>query len=391
MLEVEKRATIAVSEELLTKLARDPIGSRELLVPNNLKYAHCGGAASLAQFMVTWSRNTERGRLVTHAQTAQDQQTIENLIDTLPGLVGVLMASDVLTRHTSQTLRAQAYEFARKRIERMDEGDLQGSAVGPAVTLLCADHTTKRALTPLYNISPNGAGHVKGEADFIALADAMLDRTLGQARRGDLTEEDSEAIGVMLRELFSNTHEHARVDERGKPYRRSVRTIHFARHGLDDDSPDEIAGEFTPLGEYLKTMQDERRQAARKQFVELSIFDSGPGYAARLLGKAASEDLAMKHEYAAVMRCFMRNVSTRERPGGGVGLTRILQRLKAHRGFLRLRTGRLSLYKDFSDSSVRNLVEADYKLSMVVRGKGRDPRHAPVSGALLTLLLPIGR
>lgn len=390
MLNVEKAATIGHTEELLAKLARDPVMAREVLLPNNLRFLHCGGAAALAQFLVTWSRTVDRGRLMTHAQSDEDGQIVENLVSTLPGLVGVLMASDVLTRHTTETLRAQAYDYARRRIEVMDEGDLQGSATGPAVTLLCADHTTKRSLKPLYNPSPNGAGNLRGEADFVALADSILDKTLGHARRSDLSGEDSEALGVMLRELFSNTHDHARIDPRGRPYRRSVRAIHCARHSLDDDTLKEVSGDFAPLGRHLKAIQDVSQQAIHRQFVEVSIFDSGPGYAARMLANLRPPgEVPLELERKAVMECFLQNVSTRERPGGGIGLTRILQRLKAHRGFFRLRTGRLSLFKDFSDSSTTNLAKSDFLLDDALRGDNES--HAPVSGALLTLLVPIGR
>jgi hypothetical protein len=346
---------------------------------------------ALLQVINTWSRSSEDDGsvLVTHAQAPHADQTITNLVETLPGLVSVLMSAQVVARDGATSMRTIAYEDAKRRVEAMDEGRFRETARGTATTLLCADQTTKRALQPFYHVTSDGGAHIRGESDFIDLAEDLMATALGDARKYDLGVKDVEAVGVMLRELFANTHYHARTDALRRPYRRSVRGVHFAQHALDDVG--KVAGGFPPLAAYLAAVLQRPRQAARAKVLEISVFDSGPGYAARSMGQSIADDVPVAREYELVRDCLLRNVSTRREEGAGIGLPRMLSRLKGRGGFLRLRTGRLSLFKSFADAQDGNLIDADYELQDAGDAVDGFTRHAPAAGAVVTLLIPIGR
>lgn len=389
MLSVKRKATIEACETYLTEI--EHAAGERLLLASNLKHTHCGGIASLIQVINTWSRSCADAdpTLLTHAQPPYNERTIYNLVETLPGLVSVLMSGEVLARDAETSLRLVAYEDARHRVEAMDERRLRDTAKGIATTLICADHTSKRALQPFYHSTTNGGAVIRGESDFIDLAEDLMATALGQARRRDFEVKDVEAVGVMLRELFSNTHFHARSDAVRGPYRRSVRGVHLAQHALENSA--EVAGDFEPLARYLETVLERPRLSARAKLLEISIFDSGPGYAARRAGKRVEEDLPLNMEYELVRECLLRNVSTRNEEGAGIGLPRMLSRLKGRGGFLRLRTGRLSLFKSFADAEGSGLVDADFELDDARTAGGGFTRHAPAVGAVVTLLMPIGR
>ena len=389
MLSVNRVATIAACEAHLTNIEQGNDG--RLLLASNLKYAHCGGAVSLLQVINTWSRATLEADsvLLTHAQAPHAEQTVANLVDTLPGLVSVLMSAQVVARDGQTSMLATAYEYARHRIEAMDAGRFRDTARGTATTLMCADQTTKRALQPFYHSSVNGGAHVRGESDFVDLAGDLMVTALGDVRKHDFEFEDVEAVGVMLRELFANTHYHARTDATGRPYRRSVRGTHFAQHSLDDS--EKVSGGFLPLQEYLASVIARPRRGARAKLLEISVFDSGPGYAARAAGRPIEERVPLAYEYELVRNCLLRNVSTREQDGAGIGLPRMLSRLKSRGGFVRLRTGRLSLFKSFAGEHDTALLEADYDFDDAGAGAAGFTRHAPAAGAVVTLLFPIGR
>lgn len=389
MLSVNRVATIAACENYLRQIEQGTDG--RLLLASNLKYAHCGGAAALLQVINTWSRAASEtdSILLTHAQAPHADQTIANLVETLPGLVSVLMSAQVVARDGETSMLTAAYEDARQRIEAMDEGRFRETARGTATTLLCADQTTKRALQPFYHTTANGGAHLRGESDFVDLAGDLMATALGDARRHDFEFKDVEAVGIMLRELFANTHYHARTDAFRKPYRRSVRGAHFAQHALEDG--DKVAGGFPPLAAYLDSVLAQPRRAARAKLLEISVFDSGPGYAARAVGHVIGEDVPIEREYELVRNCLLRNVSTRNQEGAGIGLPRMLSRLKSRGGFLRLRTGHLSLFKSFAGAQGSVLGDADYELDDAGAAEAGFTRHAPAAGAVVTLLIPIGR
>lgn len=389
MLNVNRVATIAACEEHLGKIEQGTDG--RLLLASNLKYAHCGGAVSLLQVISTWSRSIAEtdSVLLTHAQAPYAAQTVANLVDTLPGLVSVLMSAQVVARDGQTSMLAAAYEDARQRIEAMDAGRFRETARGTATTLLCADHTTKRALQPFYHSTTDGGAHVRGESDFVDLAGDLIIAALGDIRKHDLEFKDVEAVGVMLRELFANTHYHARTDATGHPYRRSVRGTHFAQHWLNES--EKVSGGFPPLEEYLASVIARPRRGANAKLLEISVFDSGPGYAARAAGQAIDDDVPLEREYELVRNCLLRNVSTRKQDGAGIGLPRMLSRLKGRGGFIRLRTGRLSLFRSFAGKQDTALVDADYELNDAGGGAAGFTRHAPAVGAVVTLLFPIGR
>lgn len=89
-------------------------------------------------------------------------------------------------------------------------------------------------------------------------------------------------------------------------------------------------------------------------------------------------------EERAVRACFGKG-SAKGQSRFGEGLPHVLRLLRRQKGFLRLRTGRLSFFIDFSN-------EAQDADDMLRRYQQADlAALAPVAGTLLTILIPIQR
>src|SRR5690606_12025835 len=90
------------------------------------------------------------------------------------------------------------------------------------------------------------------------------------------------------------------------------------------------------------------------QFLEISVFDTGPGLAARWLadtGRVADiNKLSLKCELDVVTECFKKHTTTKPTHYSGQGLTLALNAMRRLKAFMTLRTGRVSLYQDFSRS-----------------------------------------
>ena len=90
------------------------------------------------------------------------------------------------------------------------------------------------------------------------------------------------------------------------------------------------------------------------QLLEISVFDTGPGLGLRWLsekeGRQSYAEISHDEELAAVQTCFKKHATTKASQFKGQGLSMALMALKRLDAFMTLRTGRLSLYQDFSRS-----------------------------------------
>jgi hypothetical protein len=219
--------------------------------------------------------------------------------------------------------------------------------------------------------------------NFRDLARWLLHGAIPQEYRASIDLEAADAIGAMLFEIFKNTEDHALGDATGNLLDISIRAIKTNHHAITLDDLGRIAQGFRPLATYCETLTPPEG-AAQTHLFELSILDSGPGFAVTWTGRPLDQ-LSLEEEERAVRACFGRG-SAKRQSHFGEGLPHVLRLLRRQRGFLRLRTGRLSFYIDFS---ARHEPEEVAPL----RRHELDLAHglSPVSGSLLTILVPMRR
>ncbi|HTW29081.1 MAG TPA: hypothetical protein VME92_18280, partial [Acetobacteraceae bacterium] len=135
-----------------------------------------------------------------------------------------------------------------------------------------------------------------------------------------------------------------------------------------------------PLHQY-STRRRTRAGRRHVELVEFSVFDSGPGMAARWLGRETPD---RQEELKAVIECFERHGSSQPIRGRGIGLPIVIAALRERSGFLRLRTGRQSLYADLGEEA-----DAPFGKSPTLRAWPDGRPVARASGTLMTFLLPV--
>lgn len=234
-----------------------------------------------------------------------------------------------------------------------------------------------------------------GHDDFVALADAMAKKATSGRGGSPITVDVRGPLGAILHELFKNTHEWARTDETGVPLPRSVRGILAQGHSWAEQEALEVAEDSQALRDYLLA-PGLRTPEGRLRFLELSIFDSGPGLAKRWLsgfpkGTADPSTPTPDEEYRACMECFVRWNSSTRAGHKGLGLHEVMLTLSRLGAFFRVRTGHLSLYRDFlarphtesSSAAARSLLDW-------TSGSERLNPLAGAEGVLYTILIPIG-
>jgi len=120
------------------------------------------------------------------------------------------------------------FRLITKRLEQLYSGDFNQMIHGGTIPLISIDHLEGRERNPLlYNTS---TGAIR--SDFLGLVDQSLDRLVTRDRLR-LSDVDNEALASLFKELFSNTHLHARTDLNGALYQRSARGILIAVRAVD--------------------------------------------------------------------------------------------------------------------------------------------------------------
>ena len=143
-----------------------------------------------------------------------------------------------------------------------------------------------------------------------------------------------------------------------------------------------IVEDSPPLANYCRSLTAQTGGVQTHLF-ELSVVDSGLGFAAAWTGRRLVE-LSDAEEERAVRVCFGRG-TTKAGNRFGDGLPHVLRMLRKELGFLRLRTGHISLYADYSRP------EQQPEAPKLQRFRPDRDELAPVAGSLLTLVIPLSR
>lgn len=377
-LRIPAQATVANIERSLREAHVAPKGE-PLTLPLKLRHLGCGGEAALSQLLVTWAQSRVPARLKTYVETPNQ---VEELVRRLPGLTGVLCAGVIEGGGQAGDITVQAKAAVLERLNILLSGRPKSAYRGSSVEIVCADHIGRDAPYLLYQSDDGEAPRLRPRHSFASLAAWLQRYTVPDAYQDSLAMGLSDALGSMMFELFKNTEEHGQVDALGNILSMSVRAIKTIHHAIKPDDLAEIVAEDPPLAAYCQSLEP-AVGATQTHLFELSVLDSGPGFAVSRTGRNLT-DLSLDEEEAAVRDCFT-SFSAKGGTRFGQGLPHVLKVLHKERGFLRLRTGRLSVHADFSAANASVGIGA----LNVYR-----PEHevlAPVAGSLITVLLPLRR
>lgn len=378
--ELSRSAAYGECERALSDFSRR---SSVLTLPNKWAFeARAGGSVAGAQLAVTWARANMPATLRLAADEEPDVAAAA-FLDRTYGLVAAAFADRVIGRDGERDITSAMLKLVNRRRKALYSGDFGQMIHGQVLPLISLDHLEPDGPNPL--LYHANTGEVR--SDFVGLVQQSLGRLVARNRLG-LQNVDVEALASVFKELFSNTHLHARTDNKGVLYRRSARGIIFALRPVDISNDKHAAGSDS-LRQYFSTMRV-LAVRPRVEFFEVSVFDSGPGLAARANRAEITSNFSIEDEYELVRSCFLKNVTTQLDPAHGLGLPRVLYALKACGGFLRLRTGRLSLCKWFPPGVRAPHFEPEDTYFADAGGGTTILQHAPVAGAVFSILIPMG-
>lgn len=217
----------------------------------------------------------------------------------------------------------------------------------------------------------------------------------------------SEALVTIISETFKNTHDHARHEVDKSDVIQSLRGLYARFYDVseiarlsDTANPENVTPALRFSRSFLPASVPPGVRAPERLAVsgvlEISIFDSGPGMAAKCLNRSV-EGLSVKEQLDAVIACFEKGRTTTGTQGRGYGLAKVLLKLRELRAFISVRTNEIHVFRQFADyANVAQDMLSDgtripaEKLFDWRRGWSPLPSsHQSVRGTVISFLIPM--
>ncbi|MDP3857494.1 MAG: hypothetical protein Q8Q73_07015 [Stagnimonas sp.] len=379
-MKLEGGFTSATSEKFLRKLAEAELDD-DLLVPTNARHAYVGGEASIIQLIITWALSKKKPRLLIHANAGTDLE-LSTFIGRAHGIVSAFSCDIAKTYDGNIDVTQRLRSLARTRQQQLSDPNSPYGMRGLISESYCVDH--EELHDPRLYIGTEFDVYLRSEAELAATIPLrIIEPAIPDKYKTIFSSVDISELGALAYELFKNTDEHARKSWDGIILEKSIRGIFSRNHLVSPETLENKVTKETAFGRYLSKLKPEKN-SSKVRFLEISIFDSGPGYA-QCLRKKPTTDMTLAEEFLAVSDCFKKNISSKNDPNYGKGLPTVANILNRHNGFLKLRTGRLSLCispdKQASLNAVPRLVDSI--------GSERPVPRSPVNGTLVTLIVPL--
>ena len=379
-------ATIPIVESYLHQIATST--QHNIMLPGQpIRAAGMGGESALIQFLLTWANRNPNGDVVAPIQLGDPEReahSIKHLASRAYSFVAMLIARDVLAADEATSVRTRTNHACSLRVDEMAKG-LKKAAFGHRTFLACVDHSTK-AYIPAFYFSD---GTLRNRVEFCDLAEELLKSRASDYTRQHIHPSTRRGLGLILYELMKNTHDWGRTDVNNVPLRPSLRGILFTRFNVNREGALASAGGNASLNAYVASLGQQSRDGYVR-FLELSVFDSGPGLASRWLSKSLTERVTAQEELDACFSCLRKHKTTSGASNRGLGLYDVMRTLGELRAYLRIRTGRLALFRNFISSPLQVEEQSNGPVMFDWSSASSAPTQmAPSTGTLFTMVVPL--
>ncbi len=388
-----KSVTIDACEKFLTKLVQNK-GVEPLLIPvGNSGYAF-GGLVSAIQAVNTWARSSKKRSLAVRPSRSKDE--IAELIQRPHKFAAAMSAKSIgFADQQDADIRPQVNFAAKTAIEHQAASKF-GQQCGGLCWFAFVDHSSKGFDRNFYIENYGSKPEPRQPEQFKAVIKAMIEKSMSGPGGARPLERDSlDHLGRLFYELFLNTHEHGtRGSSRSEWIRPGVRIIYAEGINLSEAGAKGVIEKQQILSGYLQSVDQKHGVEKRKRFVEIGIVDSGLGYCGRWLADRQSvghmQEISIADEYGIFKKCFTFRQTSTANYNKGTGLPVVMDRLTKLDGFMRIRSGRLGLYRDFMASPY--ISDDACVFSDWASGQSAEKTltsMSPVAGVAISLLIPL--
>lgn len=332
--------------------------------------------AARLQLFVTWARAAKDKTIHFHPSNSMDA-LIEKLCDYAPGIAALRMSGGVQIGDRFVG-RREALRHARDKMQATDDENLGSIIKGRCIDMTCVSGMRLQYLAPLFSFrSPESS---KDAAGMLGLFKKLFTR-IGQQDQELVPEAFVKAVGIFTCELFKNTQEHATSNFRCDEYIAHVEGFIASWVVMEERLfKSDFEGHLKLRNFWARESLVSREPGMSSiRCLQLSFFDSGPGFASRATGKRTRE-LARDEERDVLIQCLQKNFTTKQQTGAGQGIPGVLSALRDIGGLIRIRSGRHSIFNCFGLGETNQLFEFD---------DWSCEELAEVAGAVITIIIPL--
>jgi hypothetical protein len=347
---------------------------KHLTLPTQFKKLRIGSLPRLAQFFITIAKRTPSTTIKFPFVDPENNNSKDELTVDPQSVTAVLMFNDVVGTKGMPLKSAMNKNLAA----RFDKLDIQ---IDHRLQLIAIDHSNEKYAYPKSLYEPySGKATTKKPSYY---AEKIRDYINSVVKISNLDDYDYDGVGELVCELFDNTHQHARTEFKQGAVDHSIRGIVIDYRMIrQDEIIEPIAGKLTPLAGFLSSS---RPVGGPLHLLEISIFDSGAG----ILSSFESNVVGIEDEVNVVSRSFLKGITSKPNGiGFGRGLNSARMILNRRKGFVGVRTGRLSLYRDYKENPL--IEEGDIEFYDEFSNSNKNfTAMNKVEGLSYTILVPI--
>ena len=353
-----------------------------------------GGLASAIQAVNTWVRSSETRRIELRSSDASN--VVNDVIARPHKFVAAMSARSIITNDSQDSdLRPQVNIKAKHAIDAQSLHQY-GQQRGGLCWFGFVDHSSKGFDQNFYIKKTDRSPEPRQPEQFKTIIKSMTEKAISVPGGSKAPEHEAlDHLGRIFYELFLNTHEHGtRGKSRHEWLKPGVRIIYAQGINLSEAGVKGIINQQPILSEYVQSVEENLKFQGNRRFLELGIIDSGLGYCGRWQADHSldkfSDSPSLDTEYETFKKCFKFRQTSTSKDNKGNGLPVVMDRLTRLNGLMRVRSGRLSVYRDFITSPYTDqdpCVFFDW-LNRTSAEQGLS-RMAHVAGVAISLLIPL--
>lgn len=338
--------------------------------------------AAVLQVLITWARlsPSSRLKLSSRNQGVAMERMLEESCDYAVGIAALAIAPTILVDGL-EIPRSTSLASASTRMDNAFEGKYDELVKGRCVDLLCVSGAKRQFIKPLF--AGPSADRLKDKYSLKTTVRGLAMKAHPRAAEF-LSDSVISALATLTHELFENTQDHATSNLDRVPYRRHVEGLFVSNVSWSDSAASSDFFSNAPLRDYWATLAD--LQSTSRDGISgicFSFIDSGPGMAARMSGKEHFR-MEIDEERKSLLSCLNMRATTKAESSAGGGLTEVLTELSELNGLVRIRSGRLSIFKVFAPGTAPQLPHEGFQNWFESQAS-----LAAVAGTLISIFIPL--
>ncbi|QTE38965.1 hypothetical protein J3L18_07860 [Mucilaginibacter gossypii] len=357
----------------------------EILLPVSFQKSYPGIVPAMLQFIVTWIRIGNAGRLLIDIENTE-KATIEYLYKNELIFPAVLLNWNIGGVFTKDGISLKGFLNFKNRefISTM----LAGRSITHKLMLINFDHLADEFQLPCFGTRYEFIGN---QYSLLKNLQSGMQEVFYHMQLIPEFVNIYPSVIAIIYELMKNTFEWGKEDENNVPLDTNIRGVLFKFLKRPRKSLIRDFANHKGLSRYFADPHHKENPMGELYFVEISIFDGGIGFARKFRSKR--KDAEELSEIDILKLCLIKHqTSSRalEKDDKGIGLDRMLRVLDG-KGFLRIKTGDLCVYRDLIADGYLDEQDAQKMLLYDWKTKSSETytTYKRAEGAVLTIIYPL--